>query len=140
MKIKVLKTTKQTKDGRSFPSYFTPVTIVVKGEEEKGPQQKCLTVRFSKEAEKKLPVDFNGGYLTAKGEDINAPYVWEKRIKDGKEYYPDVYVKGFDSIDPLPPLKPRENTCTFLLDEEETEEADIGEIELKTEDGSPLPF
>ena len=135
MKIKVLKTTKQTKDGRSFPSCFTPVTIVVKGEEAKGPQEKCLTVRFSELAEKKLPVDFNGGFIEAKGEDIYAPYVWEMRKKDGKEYYPDVYVKDFESISDLPPRKPRENTCTFLLDEKETEESEIAD-----EPASELPF
>lgn len=135
MKIKVLKTTKQTKDGRSFPSYFTPVTIVVKGEEGKGPQEKCLTVRFSELAEKKLPVDFNGGFIEAKGEDVFAPYVWEMRKKDGKEYYPDVYLKDFESISPLPPRKPRENTCTFLLDEKETEESEIAD-----EPASELPF
>ena len=50
MKIKVLKTTKTTKDGKSFVSYFTPVMIVVKGEEEKGEQQKGLTLNFSKQA------------------------------------------------------------------------------------------
>ena len=49
MKIKVLKSKKT-----EFPSYYTPVMIVVKGEEEKGEQQKGLKVIFSKSADKKL--------------------------------------------------------------------------------------
>lgn len=118
MKVKVLKSTKS-----KFPSYFTPVTIVVKGEEEKGAQKKGLTVRFSKEADKKLPVDFKGGVLEVKGDKIVFPYVYEiKTNEEGKEDYPFVYIKDFESITPL---KPRENTCSFIVDEEETEEADI---------------
>lgn len=122
MKIKVLKTTKKTKDGKSFDSYFTPVEIVVKGEEEKGPQQRGLTLNFSKEADKKLPVNFNGGILEVKGENVIMPFVYEIKQKDGRDVYPNVYIKDFESITPL---KPRSNTCRFLVDEEETEETDL---------------
>ena len=72
MKIKVLKSKKT-----DFPSYWTPVHIVVKGEEEKGAQSKGLNVYFSKSADKKLPVDFKGGILECKGEDVNVPFVYE---------------------------------------------------------------
>ena len=122
MKIKVLKTTKTTSDGRTFTSYFTPVMIVVKGEEEKGEQQKGLTINFSKESDKKLPVDFNGGILEVKGEDVIMPYVYEIKQKDDKDVYPNVYIKDFQSISPL---KPKKNTCRFLVDEEETEETEM---------------
>ena len=118
MKIKVLLS-KKTK----FPSYWTPVKIVVKGEETKGAQEKGLTIRFSKEADKKLPVDFKGGILEVKGEHINFPYVYEiKRGEDGEDDYPFVYIKDFDAITPL---KPRENTCVFMVDEQETEETEM---------------
>lgn len=122
MKIKVLKTTKTTSDGRTFTSYFTPVEIVVKGEEEKGAQQKGLTLNFSKEADKKLPVNFNGGILECKGEDVIMPFVYEIKQKDGKDVYPNVYIKDFENITPL---KARKNTCRFLVDEEETEESEM---------------
>lgn len=123
MKIKVLKSTKTTSDGRKFTAYWTPVTIVVKGEEEKGAQEKGLNVYFSAGAEKKLPVDFKGGILECKGEDVSAPYVYEiKKDEDGKDNYPFVYIKDFESISPL---KPRENTCTFVVDEEESAETEI---------------
>lgn len=118
MKIKVLKSKKT-----DFPSYWTPVHIVVKGEEEKGAQAKGLNVYFSKGADKKLPVDFKGGILECKGEDVNVPFVYEiKTDEDGKDNYPFVYIKDFDSIAPLPTPK---NTCTFDVDEQETQETEI---------------
>lgn len=118
MKIKVLKSKKTT-----FPSYFTPVMIIVKGEEDKGEQSKGLKVVFSKEADKKLPVDFRGGILELKGEDVNYPFIYEiKKNEDGEDDYPFVYIKNFESITPL---KPRENTCRFIGVEEDTEETDL---------------
>ena len=42
--------------------------------------------------------------------------------EDGKDNYPFVYIKDFDSISPLPTPK---NTCTFDVDEEETQETEI---------------
>ena len=118
MKIKVLKSKKT-----DFPSYWTPVHIVVKGEEEKGAQAKGLNVYFSKGADKKLPVDFNGGILEVKGTDVNMPFVYEiKTNENGEDDYPFVYIKNFESITPL---KPRENTCVFMVDEQETEETEM---------------
>lgn len=136
MKIKVLKSKKT-----SFPSYYTPVTILVKGEEEKGEQAKTLKVLFSKEADKKLPVDFKGGIVELKGEDINYPFVYEiKKTKDKKtgemrDDYPFVYIKDFDAITPL---KPREDTCSFLGVEDDTEETEIESEE--SENPNDLPF
>ena len=125
MKVKVLVSNKQTKDGKKFVSYWTPVHIqVFEGEEDKGVQKKGLTLNFSKEAEKKLPVKFNGGILECKGEDVIAPYVYKitKDEKTGKDNYPNVYIKDFDSVEPLPK---RESTCVFDIDEQDTEESDI---------------
>ena len=118
MKVKVLKSKKT-----EFPSYFTPVMIVVKGEEEKGEQQKGLKVVFSKQADKKLPVDFKGGIVEVKGENINFPYVYEiKKNDDGEDDYPFVYIKDIESVTPL---TPRTNTCRFIGVEEDTEETEI---------------
>ena len=118
MKIKVLKSKKTT-----FPSYYTPVAIVVKGEEEKGEQKKGIKVLFSKVADKKLPVDFNGGILEVKGTDVNMPFVYEiKTNENGEDDYPFVYIKDFDSIAPLPASK---NTCRFLGVEEDSEEVEL---------------
>lgn len=118
MKIKVLKSKKT-----EFPSYYTPVGIVVKGEEEKGEQQKGLKVIFSKVADKKLPVDFKGGIIDVNGEDVNFPFVYEIKTKEnGEDDYPFVYIKDLNSITPL---KPRTNTCRFLGVEEDSEETEI---------------
>ena len=119
MKIKVLKSKKT-----EFPSYYTPVMIVVKGEEEKGEQSKGLKVVFSKVADKKLPVDFKGGIIECDGKDVIAPYVYEiKKTEDGEDDYPFVYIKDIISVSDL---KPRTNTCRFVGVEEDTKETIIG--------------
>ena len=125
MKIKVLVTQKTTGEGKKFNAYWTPVKIqVFEGEEDKGIQTKGITCNFSEEAEKKLPVKFIGGILECKGEDVIAPYVYKvtKDAKTGKDKYPNVFIKDFESISPLPQPK---NTCVFLVDEEETSETKI---------------
>ena len=120
MKIKVLKSKKT-----NFPSYWTPVKIVVKGEEDKGEQEKGLKVVFSEEADKKLPAKFKGGIIELKGEDVNYPFIYQiKEKENGEPDYPFVYIINFDSIKPLKPMK---NTCTFMGCEEETEETEISE-------------
>lgn len=132
MKIKVLKSKKT-----QFPSYYTYVSIIVKGEEDKGPQERSLKVRFSKNAEKKLPDDFRGGIISAKGESVFAPYVYEvKKTKDGKDDYPHVTITDFESITVFESI---ESTCVFLGVEQDTEEADIGETEDEPT-GEELPF
>lgn len=128
MKIKVLKSKKT-----DFPSYFTPVKIVVKGEEEKGAQEKTINVYFSETADKKLPVGFNGGIIECNADDVNVPYVYEikkEQVKKGKhkgeivDRYPMIYIKDLISVTKL---ESKENTCCFLGVEEDTEETEISE-------------
>lgn len=123
MKIKVLKSKKS-----KFPSFFTPVKIVVKGEEEKGAQEKTLNVYFSELADKKLPVGFKGGVIECKGENVNAPYVYEitpNKDDPTKKNYPMVYIKDLISVTPL---QPKENTCVFMGLEQETEEVSFDDV------------
>ena len=119
MKIKVLKSKKT-----EFPSWWTPVTIMVKGEEEKGLQKKGLNVRFTKVADKKLPLDFKGGIIVIKdGKNVNFPFVYQiTKGEDGEDEYPVVWIRDFDEILPLPQI---ENTCHFDGDEEETSETEL---------------
>ena len=101
-----------------------PVTIEVKGEEEKGLQEKYLTIKFTKVAEKKLPVDFKRGLFEVKGEDVNFPYIYEVKFNTkGEKEYPEVWIRSFESISPV--KGKARNTCSFLVDEEETEELEI---------------
>lgn len=126
MKIKVLSKQKQTKDGKKYVAYFTPVRIMVKGEEEKGLQDKYLSVYFTKVAEKKLPVDFKRGLLDVDGEKINFPYVYERKVnEDGSIDYPEVWIRDINTIEPV--KAKAVNTCSFITDEEETEETNIEE-------------
>lgn len=121
MKVKVLLSKKT-----EFPSYWTPVKIVVKGEEEKGPQAKGLNVRFTKVADKKLPVDFKGGIIEVKPEQINFPFIYEiKKGENGEDEYPVVWIRDIENVLPLPAPK---NTCTFVGVEEDTKETEIDEF------------
>lgn len=123
MKIKVLAKTRKNEKGQEFYSFFTPVTIMVKGEEDKGVQQKTLDVKFTKEADKQLPVNFKGGIIDADGENVGFPFVYEvKTNEDGSKEYPTCWIRKINSVSPL---KPRENTCTFLVDEDDTPETSI---------------
>ena len=135
MKLKVLKSKKS-----KFPSYYTPVKIVVVGEEDKGAQPKTLNVYFSKVADKKLPVDFKGGIIECNAQDVYAPFVYEiKPNKDdaNKKDYPFVYVKDIISVSAL--KQSNSNTCTFMVDEEETEETTIDDIDGEQLDSVDLP-
>lgn len=129
MKLKVLKSKKS-----KFPSYYTPVKIVVVGEEDKGTQPKTLNVYFSKVADKKLPVDFKGGIIECNAQDVFAPFVYEiKQNKDDatKKDYPFVYIKDIIKVSDLKATN--SNTCTFMVDEEETEETTIDNASEKVE-------
>lgn len=135
MKLKVLKSKKS-----KFPSYYTPVKIVVVGEEDKGAQPKTLNVYFSKVADKKLPVDFKGGIIECNAQDVYAPFVYEvKPNKDdkNKKDYPFVYVKDIISVSDL--KISHSNTCTFMVDEEETEETIVDDAEGEQLDSIDLP-
>jgi len=129
MKLKVLKSKKS-----KFPSYYTPVKIVVVGEEDKGAQPKTLSVYFSKVADKKLPVDFKGGIIECNAQDVYAPFVYEiKQNKDDatKKDFPFVYIKDISKVSDLKATN--SNTCTFMVDEEETEETTIDDVSEKVE-------
>lgn len=112
---------KQTKDGRQFRTYFTDVMIVVKGEESKGKQRKTLTVKFDKECQgvSKLV----RGYLTVNEADIDMPFKYQIVQKDGKDSYPSIYIRKFESYEE----KKGASTIEFLTDEDETEDTVIDE-------------
>jgi len=110
---------KKTKDGRQFRTYFTDVMIVVKGEESKGKQRKTLTVKFDKECQgvSKLV----RGYLTVKEADIDMPFKYQIVQKDGKDSYPCIFIRKFESYEE----KKGASTIQFLTEEDETEETVI---------------
>ena len=134
MKIKVLssKQTVTNEKGKevTFYRYFTPVMIEVFDEngESQGIQQKSLTVHFTKDAMKKIDDEKIFAFIeSSKPEDIFLPYIYKVKTNDkGEKEYPDVWVRGFEKLTPIPYSAPS-NTCRPLLDEEDEEPVEIVE-------------
>ena len=124
-KLLLMSKMNQTEDGRKFRKFFTSMNIVVKGEEEKGLQNKTLNVKFDKEISTK---DFVRGIVEVDENKIEIPYKWEVKedAKTGKKRFPTIWIKEIVSYTP----KLAKSTGTFnLLDEEETDEVVISENE-----------
>ena len=116
---------KKTKDGKkSFKSYRTPMLLLVEGEEDKGKQQKDVTVKFVSELDTKSIV----GWVKLKCyvRDIGFPRKYVITTDDnGKTKYPEVWIRGFESVTPIE----RDVENPFVTDEQETSETEIEEIE-----------
>lgn len=124
-KLLLMSKINQTADGRKFRKFFTTMNIIVKGEEEKGLQQKTLNVKFDKEISTK---DFVRGIVQVDENKIEIPYKWEVKEdpKTGKKRFPTIWIKEIVMYTP----KLAKSTGTFnLLDEEETDEVVISESE-----------
>lgn len=117
---------KQAKDGRQFRTYFTDVMIVVKGEEEKGKQRKTLTVKFDQGVNTK---DIVRGLLQVEEKDIDLPFKYQVKEKDGKETYPTIYIRKIAKYEE----RKGASTIEFLLDENDTEETVIDEEAVEQE-------
>ena len=122
----LLMSKQQTRpDGKSkFRKYFTYVDIEVEGEEDKGLQTKSVTVKFDKSIDTSRYVR---GILTVKEENIDIPYrykIKETVQEDGtvKKTYPHIYIKKVESYEER---KPKTTAQFNLMDEAETEEAEI---------------
>lgn len=122
-KLLLMSKMNQTADGRKFRKFFTSMNIVVKGEEEKGLQQKTLNVKFDEKVNTK---DFVRGIVQVDENKIEIPYKWEVKedTKTGKKRFPTIWIKEIVMYTP----KLAKSTGTFnLLDEEETDEVVISE-------------
>lgn len=129
MLIKIKLLSKQVNaGGKKFRRYFTPVNIVVKGEEEKGKQSKSLTVKIAKSCE--LPKDTKFAILTvdaSKGQ-ISLPTIYEvTEDKDGNSIYPVVWLRGFVDCKPIQPKIDMSNVDFDLGDDADDNE----EVEIK---------
>lgn len=123
VKLKVITTEKKRTNGKgSFVSYYSPVKIVVKGEETEGAVDKTITVKFRKAVNvADLP---KVAIITCKESDVNAPFVYEiKENADGTKEYPVIWIRGIESV--AKAKTNAVNTCSFLTDEEDTPETDI---------------
>ena len=115
---------------KSFNRFFTPVKMVVKGHEEDGKVEKSLTVKFTEETSKLIGDNrfFVLTVDTAKDQ-ISCPRVYEVKEtedKDGNKVteYPVIWIRGYESLKPLP-RKPITDDVEFETVDTETEEHEI---------------
>ena len=119
----LLKSKKKTApNGAQFRTFFTSVMILVKGEEEKGKQRKTLTVKFDKAVDTSKLVR---GYLECNEADIDLPFKYQIKQKDGKDSYPTIYIRKYENYEE----KRGSSTIEFITDEDETEETVIDDDE-----------
>ena len=127
---------------RTFNRYFSPVKIVVKGEEEKGRQRKSITVKFTQDVT--LPKGYRFFILTVDTDkdQLSAPHIYEvKEDETGKLVYPTIWIRGYEEVKPLTPKsKPITEDVEFETEEVETEEHEIENDEADTPNNDNLPF
>ena len=127
--IKLLLKSKKKKasNGAQFRTFFTDVMIVVKGEENKGRQRKSVTVRFDKSVDTSKLVR---GYLTVNEKDVDLPFKYQIIEKDGKESYPSIFIRKYESYEE----KKGASTIEFITEEDETEDTVIDDDDAIEED------
>ena len=129
IKLVVYVRVRKNKKGKTFPSYSTKMNIIVKGEEEKGAQEKYVDLKFGKDVDRKIIDSLKGkNYITCNAEDVSAPFVYEvseETNEDGVlvKKYPVVWVNGVLEAKVAPKKHPTQSA--FVTDEEETEETEI---------------
>ena len=120
----LLKSKKKTNsNGAEFRTYFTDVMILVKGEEEKGKQRKTLTVKFDKAVDTRNIIR---GLLKVEDKDIDLPFKYQVKQKDGKESYPTIFIRKIAEYEE----RKGASTIEFLLEENDTEETVIDDENL----------
>lgn len=128
IKVRITALNKKSKDGkRKWVEFRTPMSLVVKGEEEKGTQKKWVTVRFDESINTK---ELSRGELTVKVADISFPKVFEikeETAEDGKvtKKYPIVWINAFKEFRAIE----KEIDNPFITDESDTEETEIPDTE-----------
>ena len=92
IKLNIIKRLVEKKDGKTFPKFLTKMNIVVKNEEEKGPQAKWVQVKFNQENVKISSL--SSGTIEVEASKLNCPYKYEiKKDENGNDVYPYIYVQ-----------------------------------------------
>lgn len=135
IKIAITKKNRKSKDGKKkWTEFRTPLMLLVKGEEEKGKQEKWLTVVFAEEINTK---DLSRGLLTVKVSDVSFPKVYEiTKTEDGKDKYPRVYINAYSEFRPVE----LEVENPFVTDKFETNEQETEEVEVEENTDDNLLF
>lgn len=129
IKIQISRMNRKSKDGkRKWIEFRTKMNLVVKGEEEKGKQDKWVTVQFDESINTK---ELSRGLLTVKVADVSFPRIYEiKDVKDEetgeiKKKYPVVWVNAFKEFHAIE----REIENPFVTDGFDDESEDTEETE-----------
>ena len=129
LKIKIIAKEVTLERGRKFYSFWTPMKLIVKGEESKGKQIKGVTVKFNKELN--ITSLYKGGFIEVDEKELYAPYIYEIKTQgNGDKVYPFVYIKNINKITPFKSNKEHFNLQdSFETDElEEVKDKDLKEI------------
>lgn len=93
--LKVITKEHLTKDGkRKFNTYYTPVSIIVKGEEEKGLQDKFLTVKFRDNLKPKMKVALIDAMAYV-------PYQYEVKETEEGKVFPFIFIEKILNESPV---------------------------------------
>lgn len=85
-------------DGTIWPKFYAFIKIIVKGEENRGLQEKPIFIKFDKTIKdiKKL----TNGFMVVEHDKMIKPIIYEIKEENGKKIYPFVTVKEIYSFDP----------------------------------------
>ena len=110
--------------GRKFTSYYSPMKLIIKGEEDKGKQITGVTVRFAKECDLK---GFTGGFLYVEDDKIYAPFKYEIKTTPLGKQYPFIYIKKISKFENFK-IEKTETPLQDSFELDDVEEKDKEEI------------
>jgi len=91
-------------DGQGFwPNFYTIMKIIVKGEENLGPQEKIVNLKFAPTVDTSY---LREGYLTVEKCKRTKPKIYEIKINEkGQKVYPYIWIEEIFSFNPDQPLE-----------------------------------
>ncbi len=88
----------ENEDGTFWPKFYTFIKLIVKGEENRGPQEKPIFIKFDKTI--KGLRELRNGFLVVEHDNLIKPIFYEVKEENGKKIYPFITVKDIYSFDP----------------------------------------
>lgn len=88
----------KNQDGSLWPKFYAFIKILVKGEENRGPQEKPIFIKFDRTI--KGIQNLKNGFLVVEKSNFIKPPIYEIKEENGKKIYPFVTVKDIFSFDP----------------------------------------
>ena len=99
---------KEKNDGTKWPNFYTFRNVLVEGEENRGPQEKSLSIKFNPAINLK---NFGPGFLVCEKSKCIVPKVYKITTDEkGVKHYPYIWVDEIFSFDP------------YTIEEEENED------------------